>query len=213
VAPFDLTETDRLLSTTRAVRKRLDLGRPVEPEVIAECLRLATFAPSASNTQKWRWLVVTDPERRAAIAEIVSGLFYRDVKAAATSPDPAVRRIYSASKHLVDNLGRVPALVIPCYLERPSLERGVVGPASLYGSVLQAVWSFQLALRSRGLGSTFTTMHLKAEEEIAALLDIPAEATQVCLIPVAYTLGEDFKPPPRQPVEDVTYWDTWGTQR
>lgn len=211
MAPFDLAETDRLLSTTRAVRKRLDLDRPVEPAVITECLRLATFAPSASNTQKWRWLVVVDAERRAAIAAIVRELFYRDVKAAASSPDPAVRRIYSASKHLVDNLGRVPALVIPCYLERPSLERGAVGPASLYGSVLQAVWSFQLALRSRGLGSTFTTMHLKAEAEVAALLGIPDEATQICLIPVAYTIGEDFKPPPRQPVEDVTYWDIWGS--
>lgn len=213
MAPFDLAETDRLLATTRAVRKRLDLDRPVEPAVITECLRLATFAPSASNTQKWRWLVVVDAERRAAIAAIVRELFYRDVKAAATSPDPAVRRIYSASKHLVDNLGRVPALVVPCYLERPSPERGVVGTASLYGSVLQAVWSFQLALRSRGLGSTFTTMHLKAEAEVAALLGIPAEATQICLIPVAYTIGEDFKPPPRQPVEEVTYWDSWGSKR
>lgn len=212
MAPFDLAETDRLLSTTRAVRKRLDLERPVPPKVVTECLRLATYAPSASNTQKWRWLVVDDPARREGIAEIVRELFYRDVKAAATSPDPAVRRIYSASRHLVDNLARVPVLVIPCYLDRPSMERGVVGPASLYGSILQAVWSFQLALRSRGLGSTFTTMHLKEEAEVAALLGIPDEATQVCLIPVAYTLGEDFKPPPRQPVEDVTYWNSWGTK-
>ncbi|MFT3865102.1 MAG: nitroreductase family protein [Solirubrobacterales bacterium] len=212
MAPFDLEQVDRLLSTTRAVRKRLDLERPVEPAVITECLRLATFAPSAGNTQKWRWLVVDDAERRARIAAIVGELFYRDVKQAATSPDPAVRRIYGASRHLVDNLARVPALVIPCYLERPSLERGAVGPASLYGSVLQAVWSFQLALRSRGLGSTFTTMHLKEEAAVADLLGIPAEATQVCLIPVAYTIGEDFRPPPRRPVEDVTYWNQWGTE-
>lgn len=211
MAGFDLAEVDRLLSTTRAVRKRLDLERPVEPALVTECLRLATYAPSASNTQKWRWLVVTDAEKRERLAEITRHLFYRDVKRAATSPDPAVRRIYSASKHLVDNLHRVPVHVIPCYLERPTLDRGPVGLASLYGSILQAVWGFQLALRSRGLGSTFTTMHLKSEAEVAELLGIPDDVAQICLIPVAYTIGEDFKPPPRQPVEEVTYWNSWGS--
>lgn len=213
MAPFDLAEVDRLLSTTRAVRKRLDLDRPVEPELITECLRLATFAPSASNTQRWRWLVVTEAESRQRIAEISRHLFYRDVKLAATSPDPAVRRIYAASKHLVDNLHRVPVHVIPCYLERPTPERGAVGLSALYGSILQAVWSFQLALRSRGLGSTYTVMHLKEEEEVAELLGIPDDVTQICLLPVAHTIGEDFKPPPRQPVEDVTYWNSWGTDK
>jgi nitroreductase len=209
VAQFDLAHTDRLLSTTRAVRKRLDLDRPVEPEIITDCLRLATCAPSAANTQKWRWMLVTDTRKREQIAEIYRGLFYRDVRRAASSPDPAVRRIYSSSKHLADNLHRVPVHVIPCYLERPSPEGGNVALASLYGSILQAVWSFQLALRSRGLGSVQTTMHLKAEQEVAALLGIPDEVTQIALIPVAYTIGEDFRPPPRQPVDDVTYWNRW----
>jgi nitroreductase len=211
MAPFDLAQTDRLLSTTRAVRRRLDLDRPVDRALILECLRLATYAPSASNTQQWRWLVVTDPQLRGGIADVTRRLFYRDVKQAATSPDPAMRRIYRASKHLVDHLHRVPVHVIPCYLGRPAVERGPAGLSPFYGSILQAVWSFQLALRSRGLGSVFTTMHLKAEAEVAELLGIPDDVTQICLIPAAHTIGEDFEPPPRQPAEDVTYWDRWET--
>jgi nitroreductase len=209
VAPFDLTQTDRLLSTTRAVRKRLDLDRPVEPEVITECLRLATYTPSAANTQLWRWLVVLDPAKREQIAEIYRGLFYRDVHRTESAPDAEMSRMYASAKYLADNLHRVPVHVIPCYLERPTPEHGAVGLATLYGSIVQAVWSFQLALRSRGLGSVLTTMHLKSEQEVAALLGIPDDVTQVALIPAAYTIGEDFSPPPRRPVEEVTYWDSW----
>ncbi len=209
MAAFDLSQTDRLLSTTRAVRKRLDLDRPVEPAVITDCLRLSTYTPSAANTQMWRWLVVLDPAKREQIAEVYRGLFYRDVYGAEHSSDPAMRRMYSASKYLADNLHRVPVHVIPCYLERPTPEHGSVGLATLYGSIFQAVWSFQLALRSRGLGSVLTTLHLKSEQEVGALLGIPEDVLQVALIPAAYTIGEDFSPPPRRPVEEVTYWDAW----
>ena len=209
MASFDLSQVDRLLSTTRAVRKRLDLDRPVEPEVVNECLRLATYTPSAANKQQWRWLVVTDAGRREQVAEVYRALFYRDVRQAAVSPDPAVRRMYDSSKHLADNLHRVPVHVIPCYLGRPNGEGDVVALSTMYGSIVQAAWSFQLALRSRGLGSAWTTMHLKAERDVATILGIPEDVTQVALLPVAYTIGDDFKPAPRRPVEDVTYWNSW----
>ncbi len=209
MSTFDLAQIDRLLTTTRTVRKRLDLDRPVEPEVITECLRLATYTPNAANTQRWRWVVVTDAEKREQIADVYRGLFYRDVRAAASSTDPVVQRLYSSSKHLADNLHRVPVHVIPCYPGRPSPELGNVGLATLYGSIVQAAWSFQLALRSRGLGSAWTTMHLKSEQEVAAILGIPDDVTQVALLPVAYTIGDDFRLPSRQPVEEVTYWNAW----
>jgi nitroreductase len=220
MSTFDLAQVDRLLMTTRAVRKRLDLDRPVEPEVITECLQLATYSPNAANTQLWRWLVVTDADKREQVAAVYRGLFNRYVRAAASEPDgassvdyaqdPATARMVSASAYLADNLHRVPVHVIPCYLERPVPESGNVGLATLYGSIVQAVWSFQLALRSRGLGSVWTTMHLRSEQEVAALLGIPDDVTQVALIPVAYTIGDDFKPPPRRPAEEVTYWNDWG---
>jgi nitroreductase len=209
-SPFDLLEVDRLLTTTRAVRKRLDLDRPVEPAVITECLRLATFAPSAGNTQRWRWLVVTDADRRARIAAVYRRLFDRDVGPPPSTADPAAQRQYAAARHLADNLHRVPVHVVPCYLDRPDPGAGNVELSTLYGSIVQAVWSFQLALRSRGLGSVQTTMHLKEEAEVGAILGIPADVTQVSLIPVAYTVGDDFRPPPRLPVDEVTYWDGWA---
>jgi nitroreductase len=208
--PFDLTETDRLLSTTRAVRKRLDLTRPVEREVILDCLRLAVQAPTASNSQGWRWMVITDPDKRKLIAAS-----YRKVgqgyleQAAGTEKDAQTQRVYESALALSEILEQVPALVIPCI--EGTLD-GVPHPiaAGLYGSVIQAAWSFQLALRSRGLGSAWTTLHLFDADTVAAGLSIPAGFTQIALLPVAYTVGDEFAPAKRPPVEDITYWDTWG---
>jgi len=211
---FDLVEVDRLLTTTRTVRKRLDLERPVDPELITACLRLATHAPSAANTQLWRWLVITDAKKRAEVAEVYRTLFLsRVTKSAEAPPDSETGRIYSSSRHLADNLHRVPVHVIPCYLGRPDPEGRNLMLASFYGSILQAVWSFQLALRSRGLASAWTTMHLAEERQVAALLGIPADVTQVGLIPVAHLIGKGFRAPPRLPVEEVVFWDEWGLPR
>jgi nitroreductase len=220
-APFDLDEVDRLLTTTRAVRRRLDLDRPVEVEVIFQCLRLATFAPSASNTQLWRWIVVTDEDLRARIAAWYREAFHtyarggaagpEDEGAAAYDGDAGMARIYDASMYLADNLHRVPAFVIPCYLGTPDPGGGNIALTTMYGSILQAAWSFQLALRSRGLGSAWTTLHLWHERDTANLLGIPDGVTQVALLPVAYTKGTDFKPPPRLPAEQVTGWNGWET--
>jgi nitroreductase len=208
--PMDTSVTDHLLATTRAVRKRLDLDRPVERGVILECLRLAVQAPTGSNSQGWRWIVVTDPEKRRALKDLYGGTGGSYLKAAAQqAKDPQTQRVYNSAVYLLDILDRVPVHVIPCVEGRVDASN-TLGAASMYGSILPAVWSFMLALRSRGLGSVWTTLHLARDQEAAELLGIPEGFTQVALIPVAYTTGGDFKPAVRPPVEHITYWDTWG---
>jgi nitroreductase len=211
--PFDTDVTDRLLSTTRAVRKRLDLSRPVEPSVIFDCLRLAVQAPTGSNAQGWRWLVVTDAAKRAELARIYreGGADYLR-SAASREADPQTRRVYESALHLTDILGQVPVHVIPCIEGRADNAPNIVS-ASIYGSIMPSAWSFMLALRSRGLGSVWTTLHLFKENEAAGLLGIPENFTQVALLPVAYTVGDEFQPAVRPPVESITYWDAWGVTR
>jgi nitroreductase len=206
----DISSVDELLTTTRAVRKRLDLTRRVDPDVILECVRLAMQAPTASNAQDWRWLVITDADKRAAIADI-----YRSIgaeylaHAAANTPDPQTQRVYRSALALTDTLAKVPVHVIPCLTQR--LEGSdLLGAASAWASIIPAGWSFLLALRSRGLGSVWTTMHLAKEREVAELLSIPDTVTQAALFPVAYTIGTDFRPASRPPAETITFWNTWG---
>ena len=208
----DPVAADHLLSTTRSVRRRLDLERPVDPAVVVECLRLAVQAPTAGNGQTWRWVVVTDPDKRAALAGLYAeagrAVLQRNLDATGEA-DGQTRRVYESALHLVDVLERVPVLVIPC------IEGRVDGAANaraatFYASVIPAAWSFQLALRSRGLGSTWTTLHLIKEKEAADLLGIPHDVTQVALMPVAHTVGTDFGPARRPPVEQVLYWNSWN---
>jgi nitroreductase len=207
---MDLASVDELLTTTRAVRKRLDLSRPVGRDVILECIRLAMQAPTASNAQDWRWLVITDAEKRAAIGDI-----YRSIGAeylayaAKEASDPQTRRVYAGALALTDTLARVPVHVIPC-LDNRIDNSNLLTAASAWASIIPAGWSFLLALRSRGLGSVWTTMHLAKEQEVAELLGIPPTATQAALFPVAYTIGTDFRPASRPPAETITYWDSWG---
>jgi nitroreductase len=216
--PFDTTVTDRLLSTTRAVRKRLDLDRPVEPEVVLDCIRLSQQAPSGANRQGWRWVVVTDSDKRAKLAELYrsGGAAYMEAasKQAASQPagtiDAQQQRVGASAGYLLEIIDRVPVLVIPC-LEGRITALGQA--AAFFGSIHPAIWSFQLALRSRGLGSVWTTFHLAHEQQAAELLGIPPEVTQAALLPVAYTLGTDFRPAARPPAAAITYWDTWGVRR
>jgi nitroreductase len=205
----DIAAVDEVLSTTRAVRRRLDLTRPVEPEVILECLRLAVQAPTASNGQNWRWLVVTDSDKRAAIAEIYRscGEAYL-AHAPRTTEDPQTRRVYESAHALSTTLAQVPVHVIPC-IEARLDNSPLVEAASAWASIIPAAWSFMLALRARGLGSVWTTLHLMKADEVAELLGIPDNVTQAALLPVAYTLGTDFKPAARPPVETITAWNTW----
>ena len=203
--PAGLAAVDHVLSTTRAVRRRLDLDRPVPREVVLECLRLAVQAPTGGNAQGWRWLVVTDAGQASRAGRALHSQRAGDYLAAAAAgaTDPQMRRVYESALALTETLHRVPVHVIPCIGGRVEGAANVMA-ASVYGSILPAAWSFQLALRSRGLGSVLTTLHLAREAEAAALLGIPSDVTQVALLPVAYTRGTDFKPAERPPVEQIT---------
>ncbi len=207
-AGFDTETVDRLLSTTRAVRRRLDLERPVPLEVIEECLELAVQAPTGTSLETWRWLVITDAHVKERLAQL-----YR-AGAPAPSPaearpdvtarlsDEARTRLNASADHLRHNLERVPVLVIPCVEE-------IGGAAGWAPSIYPAVWSFMLALRSRGLGSVITTVHLYHREEADQLLGVPEGFVQACLLPVAYTIGTDFRPAKRRPVREVAFLDRW----
>lgn len=214
MATLDLTP-DQLLTTTRTVRKRLDLRRPVPLDLVKECLDIAMQAPSGSNRQTWHWVVVTDPRQRAAIGDY----YRRAVAAYLDSPGAAGRlfaddpdrakvqaRVGDSVAYLGEHMGNVPVLVIPC-LQAANLPAG--SQAGLWGSILPAAWSFMLAARARGLGTAWTTLHLVYETEISQLLGLPADVHQAVLIPTAFTLGTDFKPAPRQPLADVLHVDTW----
>jgi nitroreductase len=219
--PFDLAQIDRLLTTTKSVRRRLDLTRPVDRATIVECIRLASYAPNASNSQEWHWIVVDDPELRAAVGEQ-----YRKVTVPAVAPmlerkladgDEAGARISRSILYLAEHLHEVPVLVIPCYdvaaaharyghLRGEEHAPHQMEPG-MFASIYPAVWSFLLALRSRGLGSVLTTAHQIDQPAMAEILGIPAHWDQTALLPVAHTTGGDFVPSPRAPVEDSIIWN------
>lgn len=210
---FDLATTDELLATTRAVRKRLDLDRPVPREVILECLQLAVQAPTGSNRQGWRWIVIDDDGVKAQIAAIYKGIAdayaIQQGGAQLARQDAQVARILASFAWLADNLHRVPAMVIPCIEGRPEPDWPAARVSAHFGSIFPAVWSFQLALRARGLGSTLTTLHLNEEARVARLLGVPDDVMQVALLPVAYTKGTDFRRAARPPVGTITHWNHW----
>jgi nitroreductase len=216
-ATLDL-DPDQLLSTTRAVRKRLDLNRPVEPEVIRECVEMATQAPTGGNAQGWHFVVITDPDKRAKLAELYQTgwkTFYGSPEAAiANMPQDDAdylatqRRVVDSAQYLADHLAEVPVHVIPCFEGR--FESGpVMLHASMWGSLIPAVWNFCLAARARGLGTCLTTLHLMREQEAAELLGIPDNITQGALVPVAYTKGTDFKPGPRRDLDRILHTNSW----
>ena len=206
---LDLAVTDELLSTTRAIRRRLDLERPIPREIITDCLRLATQAPTAGNSQGWHFVVVTDPELRRQAANIyrrAGAAYLRDQ--AENSTEPQTKRVYQSASYLADVLDRVPVHVIPCFQGRVDGESTAM-VASLYGSVIPAAWSFALALRARGIGSAWTTIHLVLEREMGQLLGIPDTFTQVALLPLGWITGETLSPAARPPVNDVVSWNGW----
>jgi nitroreductase len=216
--PLTLTP-DELLTTTRAVRKRFDLTRPVEPSVLRECLVIAQQAPTGSNRQIWHFVVVTDPEKRAALGRIYRRGWESVQQASPTAVtrltfDAPARaadhaRVVSSARFLAEHLGEVPVHLIPC-IEGRFDGLPVAAQAGMFGSILPAAWSFMLAARTRGLGTCLTTVHLLFEEEAAEVLRVPySQVTQIALIPVAYTRGTSFKPAPRESLEDMVHWDTW----
>jgi nitroreductase len=203
--------TDHLLTTTRSVRKRLDLDRPVPMPLLLDCLRIAQQAPTASNTQGWHFLVVTDETKRAALADIyrlAMAEHLAEMPAFTPPTDPQTRRTYESAAYLAEVLHRVPVLVVPCIEGRPEGLSHTYA-AAYYGSIQPAIWSLMLALRSRGIGSSWTSIHLRREREAAALLGIPDEVTQTALLPVAYFTGAGFRPAARPAVETITHVDRW----
>lgn len=222
---IDLRSVDHVLRTTRSVRKRLDFTRPVPRAVIEECLDIALQAPTGGNSQTWRFLVVTDPEKRRRIGELyrrgsepylAGKTALSRVGVAATgaygSDDPRTQRapkVVESAMRLIEHMGDAPVLVIAC-LEGRVENDDLFTQASFYGCIMPAAWSLMLALRVRGLGSAWTSLHLVHEKEAAALLGIPPDVTQAVLLPIAYFTGEDFQPARRLSVREVTYWDHWG---
>ena len=208
---LDQQVCDELLNTTRSVRKRLDLTKPVAREVIDECLQLAVQAPTGSNVQGWRWIVIDDSDTRAALAALyrrsAEGYLSAASEPASSGTNAQTQRVFSSAMYLMEHLHEVPVHLIPCIQGNPP--NGLAG-AGFYALIYPAVWSFQLALRARGLGSCLTTLHLAHADEAAALLGIPDGITQTALLPVAYTVGTDFKLAKRSPVSEITHWNSWG---
>lgn len=207
---FDLDEVDRLLTTTKQVRRRLDLTRPVPYDVLLDCIELAGHAPMGGNLERNRWMIIDDPAIKAAIATRFAEVG-RPYLAASSDvrADGRSQRVIESATFLVDHLAEVPALVLSMRLDRPPLSQSQGQVAAYYGSVVPGVWSFQLAARARGIGSAWTTFHLEHEAEIAELLGIPPTVTQVCLLAVGYYTGDTFAPAPRRPASEVTFLNSW----
>ncbi|MCU1398466.1 MAG: nitroreductase [Acidimicrobiales bacterium] len=208
---------DEVLTTTRSVRKRLDFDKPVERSVVEECLEIALQAPTGSNTQGWHWIVVEEPAKRKAIADIYKenfSIYANGPRAAYDDGDLRAEqagRVTESATYLAENFHRAPLLLIPAISGRFDNLPAFAG-ASIWGSLLPAVWSFMLAARERGLGSAWTTIHLMngGEQKAAEILGIPYDSvTQAGLFPIAYTIGTDFKVAKRMPLEPVLHWDRW----
>jgi nitroreductase len=213
---LDLT-VDEVLTTTRSVRKRLDLEKPVPREVLIECLEIALQAPTGSNAQGWQWVFVEDAEKKKALADIYrtnSTPYLNSPKPEYPAGDSRGERmgfVTDSAKYLADHLHEVPVLLVPCLQGRVD-QAPLALSASFWASLFPAAWSFMLALRSRGLGSCWTTLHLlgAGEKQAAEVLGIPSDQySQGGLFPVAYTKGTDFRPAKREPIEQVVHWDTW----
>jgi nitroreductase len=224
-----ITDVDQLLTTTRAVRRRMDFDRPVERSIIEDCVRMAQQAPMGSNLEDWRVVAVDDPAIKQAIAELyqevwaetVEGPLARGEAATMARLSPTVRaggvaaerqqRILDGVKYLCDRLDRVPVVLIVCS-KKVQPERPLGGTASgYYGSIFPFAWSIQLALRSRGLGSVMATAIAHKATRVQQVLDLPEEWRPITMLPVGYTLGLDFRAATRAPVEHVLSWNGPGT--
>ena len=202
---------DWVLTTTRAVRRRLDLDRAVDLDLVLECLDLALQAPTGGDLQGWRWIVITEPDTKARVREI-----YLDALTEASggrrqpAADGSADRMLEGAWHLATHLDQVPVLVLACIRGRITPDTTPAQASALFGSIYPAVWSLQLALRSRGLASTMTTVHIERHQEMADLLGIPDNVTQAALVPVAHLMGDDLRPARRRPVGEVAFRERWG---
>jgi nitroreductase len=217
---MDLATVDHLLTTTRSVRKRLDLTKPVDPALIMRCIEIAMQAPTGSNAQGWHFVVVTEAAKRRAIADLYKKGFELyvnnpDLRPTYSDDDPRATqlpRVVDSASYLAEHMHEAPVFVIPC-IEGRVENAGPLAQASVYGSILPAAWSFMLALRARGLATAWTTLHIMFEQDVARILGIPDTITQTALFPVAHFTGADFKPAKRIPAAQLVHWNAWGTRR
>ncbi len=203
---------DYFLTTTKQVRRRLDLTRQVPTDVVLECIDLASRAPIGGNLERNRWLLIDDAETRSALADLYSrfGRGYLEAgqkQIESTGNDPTAARVVESSMYLLEHLHEVPLMIIPIKLDRPGTT--TFEQATYWGSVTPGVWSLQLALRARGIGSAWTTLHLQHEEDAAELLGLPASVTQIALLPTAYFTGDGFRPARRRRAQEITYYNRW----
>lgn len=212
--------SDELLSTTRAVRKRLDFDRPVEDDVVRECVSLAMQSPSGSNNMTMQFVVVRDEAKRKAIGEIyrqcygiyssMDGVYIRSIDKGEADANAQQQRSADSADFLGEHMGDAPVLVIPCTVEATADGAPAMMSASMGANVMPAMWSFMLAARARGLGTCWTTVHLMMEQAAADVLGIPFDQVQqICLSPLAYTKGTDFKAAARPPADSIIHWDQW----
>lgn len=207
---IDPAQVDVVLATTRAVRKRLNLDRPVDNQLLLDCIDLAEQAPTGGNLGSRRWIVVRDRAVKEQLAEVyrdTAGAFMSTTAERLRGTGHPQEKVMASASYLVDHLAEVPAIVIPTIIGRHD---GGSRPG-LFDSVIQAAWSFCLALRARGLGSTWVTAALQDEDRVKEILGIPAHMTEIVMLPVAWTKGTDFKPAPRLPAREITYFDRFGT--
>ncbi|MBJ18330.1 MAG: nitroreductase family protein [bacterium] len=206
-----------VVSTTRSVRRRLDFDRAVAPELIERCIDAAVQAPTGMNREAWRFLVLTESEPKARVAELYRSGF-DGLATRFRNQLPSERRDQELPNErptyvgLAENLHRMPALILVCSEGRPDPDNAAMQVA-FYGSVLPAAWSLMLALRASGLGTTWTTLLVTEEDRVADALGIPADVTQTILLPVAYTKGAVLKPATRMGASEVTYWNRWSRSR
>ena len=212
---YDLASVDYILETTRSVRKRLDLTRPVDKDVVMECLDIALQAPTGGNAQGWKWLIVTDAEKKSKIGEYYRDSF-RSYARGDRIPSRSIldpnqqKKVYDSASYLADHMGEAPMMIFACIHGRTTKHQHAAG---LYGSIIPAAWSLMLALRARGIGAAWTTLHLAYEKECNKILEIPDNVTTAVMLPVAHFTGETFKKAKRLPAGDLTYWNTWGSKK
>ena len=202
---LDIASVDEVLSTARSVRRRLDFSRPVEPEVLYDCINVSTQAPTGLGGESWRFVVVTEPARKQQVADL-----YRSVLADLVRDRGLT--IKSTQRSLVDHLHEIPALIFVCAIGTPPPAE-VGGQVAFYGSILPSAWSLMLALRARSLGATWTTLLSSRQEDVNRILGVPEGVTQTVMLPVAYTLGAKLRPADRLDARQVTFWNAWGNQQ
>jgi nitroreductase len=210
----DVAAVDRILMTTRSVRRRIDFTRPIEPEVLEACIACAVQAPTGINREAWRFVVVTEAGRKARLADLYRSAFdelgerIRVELREGGGTRPPLRSSYQS---LADRLQEFPALVLVCSLGRP--EPDLARQVAFFGSVLPAAWSLMLALRARGIGATWTSLLAQRERETREILEIPDDVTPTVMLPVGYLREAKLRPAERRAPHEVTYWNGWGAAR